>query len=292
MSIEKAMSEARESGATLGEWLMERYALHPSKPTSDDDTLRIFVPGLNTPEPEASRRTAYYAEHYEQPMVHVHNGTNLDESVAGSDMLDMATAAMTRNTPRRTPLLDSLVTILNSALAGAEPQSVHAILYSDSTIAGTLAIGIVREQMIAARGDQDRESAEREVDALLREHLFVELHGNVSADLPVGPRYVAWTDEKDQMTHMQLPGGRELGFSGRQQDSDADVLYVDYDGPFAGGDDHNLQAVGVHAMRQTWEENGVSDSQSLFEKSKDGPITVPTDIQGGATELWNPENNR
>ena len=290
VTIDTAMAEAREQGQDFGQWLMDRYAMQPSSPVPQDDTLRIFSPGLNTPEPEASRRTAYYAEALGQPMVHIHNGTNLDYDVPGSDSLDMATAAATRFTPRRTALMNSLVQVLQSSLAGAQPRDIHAIFYSDSTIAGTRAIGIVRQQMIQARSHMGREAAEKEVDALLREHLFVELHGNVSGDLVPGPRYIAWTDEKDNMTHTGLPGGGELGFSGIQKDADAEVLYVDYNGPIGGGDAHNLAAVGVHAVNAVLELNGVKDQEALFELSRTQPIKVPKDIKADLSELWDPAN--
>lgn len=291
VTIDQAMAEARANGHEFGDWLMQRYALQPSTPAPEDDTLRIFSPGLNTPEPDASQRTAYYADQLGQPMVHLHNGTNLDPSVKGSEAIDMVTAAATRFSPRRTELLNSLVKILQSALTGANPRDIHAIFYSDSTIAGTRAIGIVREQMIQARGRMGREAATKEVDALLREHLFVELHGNVSKDLVPGPRYIAWTDEKDDMTHKGMPGGGELGFSGAQKDSDADVLYVDYDGPFGGADAHNLEAVGVHAVNAVLELNGVEDQQALFELSKKQPIKVPKTFTGDVERLWNPRND-
>ena len=135
-----------------------------------------------------------------------------------------------------------------------------------------------------------REAAEKEVDALLREHLFVELHGNVSGDLVPGPRYIAWTDEKDNMTHTGLPGGGELGFSGIQKDADAEVLYVDYNGPIGGGDAHNLAAVGVHAVNAVLELNGVKDQEALFELSRTQPIKVPKDIKADLSELWDPAN--
>lgn len=290
--LDRAMTEAKAEGQTFGEWLMQRYAFQPSKAAAPDRTLRLFSPGLNTPEPEASKRTAYYADKLGQPMVHVHNGTNLDPNTPASEHIDYATALATRSTNRRTPLIDSLVRILGSALAGAEPQDVHAILYSDSTIAGTRAIAIVRRQMIEARAKKGQKAAEQEVDALLRKHLFVELHGNVTNDLPQGPRYVAWADRKDTLTHKELPGGGRLGLSGQNRDKDADVLYMDYDGPYGDADAHNLQAVGVHAVRQTWWANGVRDSEGLFEKSRRGePVRSPEKIQGDSGKLWNPRNN-
>ena len=296
VSLDRAMSEAKAAGQTFGDWLMARYAFQPSAAgaaAKPGGPLRFFSPGLNTPEPMASSRTAYYADKLNQPMVHLHNGTNLDPSIPGSENIDYATAMATRNTGRSTALIDSMVRLLKAALTGAEPQDVHAILYSDSTIAGSRAIAIVRQQMVAARAKQGgpgaQEAAVKEVDALLRKHLFVELHGNVAADLPRGPRYVAWADRKDSLTHKPLPGGGRLGLSGAHRDADADVLYMDYDGPYRGADAHNLQAVGVHAVRQTWWANGVQDSQGLHDKARRGePVRPAANIQGDKGKLWNP----
>lgn len=292
VTLDRAMAEAKAQGENFGAWLMRRYAFQPSSPAKGQQPLRFFSPGLNTPEPIASKRTAYYADKLGQPMLHLHNGTNLDPQVFGSEQIDFATAMATRNTGRRTPLIDSMVRLLRAALIGAEPQDVHAILYSDSTIAGAKAIAIVRGQMIAARASKGRAVAAAEVDALLKKHLFVELHGNVAADLPPGPRYVAWADQKDELTHKQLPGGGELGISGTNRDADADVLYMDYNGPYGGADAHNLQAVGVHAVRQTVWANGVKDSEGLFEKAERGkPVRVPSTITGDRGKLWNPNND-
>lgn len=295
--LDRAFAEAKAENQTFGDWLMARYAFKPGgqEKGASDGPLRIFAPGLNTPEPEASRRTAYYAEQLGQPMVHLHNGSNADAGFQGADGLDYATALAVRGGFKSTALLQSLVTLLNAALTGSEPQDVHAILYSDSTIAGSRAIGIVRQQMISTRvkAGKSKKDAEKEVDALLEKHLFVEMHGNVAADLPQGPRYVLWADEKDGITHNRphssLP---EMGFSGKHRDSNANALYIDYNGPFGGADAHNLEASGVHAVRQTWAANGVGSSQELFDKhARGGKIAVPEHTGGDASRLWNPRND-
>jgi hypothetical protein len=296
--LDRAFTEAKAQGQGFGEWLMERYAFQPKgerTTPADDRTLRVFLPGLNTPEPEASRRTANYADTLGQPMVHLHNGTNADAGFDGAEGIDYGTALAARGGLVSTPLLQSLVTLLRAALTGAEPQDVHAILYSDSTIAGSRAIAIVRGQMIDARvrAGKGKKDAQAEVDALLEKHLFVEMHGNVAADLPKGPRYVLWADEKDTITHNRPhPSLPPMGFSGRHRDADADALHVDYDGPFGGADAHNLEAVGVHAVRQTWAANGVRSSQELHDKHRrDERIDVPDTIRGDARRLWNPRND-
>lgn len=293
--MDRALAEAKASKEPLGAWLMERYAFQPKgerTTPANDATLRFFSPGLNTPEPEASRRTAHYADALGQPMLHLHNGTNADANVPMASQLDYLTAGATRAGIGTTPLLDSMVKLLQAALTGAKPQDVHAILYSDSTIAGSRAIATVRAQMIAqrVRGGASQKAAAAETDALLEKHLFVEMHGNVTPDLPTGPRYVLWADEKDGLTHGTL-GGHEMGLSGRQKDGDANALYVDYDGPFGGADAHNLGAVGVRAVRETWAANGVTSSQGLFEKHEAGGVRVPERTGGDASKLWNPRND-
>ena len=138
-----------------------------------------------------------------------------------------------------------------------------------------------------------KQKAIEEVHALLSKHLFVEMHGNVAKDLPQGPQYVLWADKKDPITHGKTGSVfSEMGFSGTQKDSNADVLYIDYDGPFSKTDAHNLQAVGVHAVRQTWWANGVRNSQELFALyKKQGFIRVPEKIIGDGGKLWDPHNN-
>ncbi len=294
--MDQALAEAKASKEPLGAWIMKRYAHTPkgeSTTAATDTTLRFFAPGLNTPEPEASRRTEHYATTLGQPMLHLHNGTNLDAKVPFADKLDYATAAVNRMGVGTTPLMDSIVTLLEAALTGADPQDVHAILYSDSTIAGSRAIATVRQQMITkrVRGGASRESAEATTDALLEKHLFVEMHGNVVGDLPKGPRYMLWADEKDDLTHGEL-GGSETGLSGRNKDADANAQYVDYNGPFGGADAHNLAASGVYAVRETWAANGVSSSQELFEKGEAGKgVRVPEKTSGNPAKLWNPRND-
>lgn len=297
IDVTTALGEAEAAGARPGEWLMDRYAFQPSGERTvdeEDRTLRILVPGLNTPEPEASRRTQLYADKLGQPMVHLHNGTNLDATIPGADKLDYAAALATRTGLKDTPLMESLVEVMGAALGQAEPENVHAILYSDATIGGTRAIAQVRENLIRARKAAGSSDPAGEVDALLDEHLFVELHGNATNDLPVGPRYAAWTDREDGFTHARpLPFLPEVGVSGAQPDADANALYLDYDGPFGGVDAHNLAAGGVSAVRETWAANDVESTQELFELFRAGQdIQIPEQVPGDASELWDQTSPR
>ena len=279
-----------QPGQTLGEALMPELAHQPSGERTvpeDDTTLRVFVPGLNTPEPESSRRTQYYADHLGQPMLHLHNGTHLNGEEGGQ--LDYLEAAAVRLGLKETPLMESFRELLQAALMKAEPEEVHAILYSDATIGGTRVIKQLRRDLIQKRLSDGvpGQEATAQVDALLDEHLFVELHGNAAKDLVPGPRWALWTDIKDGFTHNQPLGfGPELGLSGRQRDADANAMYLDYDGPFSGGDAHNLASTGVHAVRAIWEANGVSSTQELFEQV--GPVHMPPVTQGDASESWGP----
>lgn len=302
VTVAEAIAEAGAADGSFAAFLMQRYGFQPGideNRAPDSDTLRVMVPGLNTPEPEASRRTALYADVQGQSMMHLHNGTYLDTQLPASEQLDYASAALTRLGVQETELMRQLETLLQSALSGAEPADVHAILYSDSTIGGTRAIASFRAREIQrrindlppSRRRSAREEVTAEVDALLREHLFVELHGNAAGDLPAGPRYLVWTDTEDQMTHTDLPWGGQLGRDAAHPDSDADAVYVDYDGPFSGGDAHNLAAGGIHVVRATLDANGVRTTEELWAKARRGEeLVVPEGVKGDVSELWDPAN--
>ena len=112
-NIEGIAQNARESGVDVGTYIMEQLAFQPSSPINkEDDTLR-FVPGLNTPEPESSRRTQYYAENYGQPMAHLHNGTNLDSGLM-ADQIDYIAAMSVRQGLKGTKLMDSMEQVLEA----------------------------------------------------------------------------------------------------------------------------------------------------------------------------------
>lgn len=298
--VDQAIREAQAAGGPFGAYLMNRYGFGPQLPEGGrGDTLRFFVPGLNTPEPEASRRTRYLADATGQPMMHLHNGTNKDSGLPHADQIDNVAALATRQGLKSTPLMDRLERLLTAALSGADPQDVHAILHSDATIGGTRMIGEFRRKEIARRlkasGRRDgsaQQAAAREVDSLLRRHLFVELHGNAAADLPQGPRYLVWTDFDDPVSHNEIPLIGKLGVSGANPDRDnGDAVYIDYDGPYKNWDSHNLTAGGIHVVNATLEANGVKTSQELWERAAAGlPIAVPKGVQGDPKEMWNPHN--
>ena len=304
VTVGQAIDEARAADGSFASYLMSRYGFQPQVDANRapaDDTLRVMVPGLNTPEPEASRRTARYADVQGQPMMHLHNGTWLDTQMPMPDQLDYASAALTRLGIQETELMRQLETLFEAAFQQAEPADVHAILYSDSTIGGTRAIAQFRQREIqrriaalpSSRRRSARASVTREVDALLKKHLFVELHGNAAGDLPQGPRYLVWTDDEDQMTNTELPWGGQLGRDGENRDSDADAVYIDYDGPFRGGDAHNLAAGGIHVVRATLDANGVRTTKELWERARRGEeIIVPEGVEGDARELWDPRAER
>ena len=304
VAVSQAIDEARAADGSFAAFLMGRYGFQAGVEANRapaDDTLRVMIPGLNTPEPEASRRTALYADVQGQPMMHLHNGTWLDTSLPAPDQLDYASAALTRLGIQETELMRQLETLLEAAFHQAEPADVHAILYSDSTIGGTRAIARFRQREIrrriaalpASRRRSARASVTREVDALLKKHLFVELHGNATGDLPQGPQYLVWTDDEDQMTNTELPWGGQLGRDGANPDADADAVYIDYDGPFRGGDAHNLAAGGIHVVRATLDANGVRTTRELFDKARRGEeIVVPEGVAGDPRELWDKDAER
>ena len=299
-SIDSIIQQQKANGSTLSSEVMQ-HAFHPESGKNNPESgMRLFVPGLNTPEAEATRRTQVYADVLEESMVHMHNGTHLQADLPYADQIDYVVALTTRMGIKSSPLIDELTKLLSANFQQETPEDIHAILYSDSTIAGTQAISKFRRQEIARRMAELQPSNRRsgrskvteEVDALLKKHLFVEMHGNAVADLPVGPRYLVWTDDADPLSHKPIPGGGKLGLSENNKDDNPDAVYIDYDGPFDNFDAHNLAAGGMHVVKETLRLNEVSSSQELYEKARSGAkILVPKNVAGNPKELWNPHNN-
>ena len=201
---------------------------------------------------------------------------------------------------KSSPLIDELTKLLSANFQLETPEDIHAIRYSDSTIAGTQAISRFKRQEIARRMGQlaplkrrsSRHKIAEEVDALLKTHLFVELHGNAVADRPAGSRYLVWTDDSDPLSHKPLPFGGRLGLSENNKDDNPDAVYIDYDDPFNNFDAHNLAAGGVHVVKQTLRLDQVSSSPELYEKAQSGSkILIPKNVAENPKELWNSGNN-
>ena len=297
-TIDQVLQQRSSSGLSAA---VMQHAFHPKGgAAASDDSMRLFVPGLNTPEPEASRRTQIYADVLQESMVHMHNGTHLEAELPYADQIDYAVALMTRMGVKSSPLIDELTKLLSANFQQEVPEDVHLLLYSDSTIAGTQAISKLRKGEIArrmaalapAKRRSSRQQITEQVDELMRKHLFVELHGNAVSDLPMGPRYLLWTDTEDPLSHKALPwSDQTLGLHANNRDDNPDAVYVDYDGPYKNYDAHNLAAGGVHVVKETLRLNGVTSSQELHEKASRGEkILVPRSVQGNPRELWNPHN--
>ncbi|MAA80571.1 MAG: hypothetical protein CL916_15050 [Deltaproteobacteria bacterium] len=295
-TLDDISKEAEKAGMDLGSYIMEELAFKPSSPKEADDIVRVFIPGLNTPENESARRTQYYADQYGQPMAHIHNGTNLDSGLPMSDQIDYVAAMMVRQKLKDTELMKTWEKILQSNFSQAQPKEIHALLYSDGSIGGIRGIENFRRNEIERRlaklprsqRHTKREAVTKEVEYLLKKYLFVELHGNASPNLPVGPQYLIWTDTEDQMTHNKLPFGLgDMGLHGGNKSDTPNASYVDYDGPFSGVNAHNLAAGGVHAVTETLKINNVQTTKELYQKTQNGePIIMPKNIQGDEKELW------
>ena len=215
----------------------------------------------------------------QESMAHMHNGTHLEADLPYSDQIDYVVALTTRMGIKSSPLIEELTKLLSANFEQETPENIHAILYSDGSIAGTQAINQFKKQEIARRMAALAPSKRRsgrvkiteDVDALLKKHLFVELHGNAVADLPAGPNYFVLTDTEDPLSHKPLPFGQgPLGVSGDNKSDNPDAIYIDYDGPFSNFDAHNLAAGGIHVVKETLRLNDVQSSQELFEKAKRG----------------------
>ena len=65
------------------------------------------------------------------------------------------------------------------------------------------------------------------------------------------------------------------------------VSYIDFDGPFSGGNEHNLAASGIHAVTKTLTINNVQTTKERHQKIQNGePIIMPKEVQGDEKELW------
>ena len=150
-SVEQIVEASQTNGSSLSQEVM-KDAFHPKSGESEPENgMRLFVPGLNTPEKEATRRTQVYADVLEESMVHMHNGTHLQADLPYAEHIDYVVALTTRMGVKSSPLIDELTKLLSANFQQETPENIHAILYSDSTIAGTQAISRVRRQEIARR---------------------------------------------------------------------------------------------------------------------------------------------
>ena len=104
----------------------------------------------------------------------------------------------------------------------------------------------------------------------------------------MGPEYLVWTDKEDQMTHNELPFGLgNMGLHGENRSANPHASYIDYDGPFSGGNAHNLAAGGVHVVKEILELNGVKTTKELHERIQAGQdIVLPKTVKGDEKELW------
>ena len=295
--IEGIAQTARENDVDVGTYIMEQLAFQPSSPINkEDDTLRFFVPGLNTPEPESSRRTQYYAENYGQPMAHLHNGTNLDSGLPMSDQIDYIAAMSVRQGLKGTKLMDSMEQVLeaNSLRRNQKKSMLCSIPMERLVVFEPLRIfrrnenSTTSSKMPFHQRISKVHEVTKEVEALLQKYVFVELHGNAAPDLPIGPEYLIWTDKEDQMTHNELPFGLgDMGMHGANRSDTPNASYIDYDGPFSGGNSHNLAAGGVHVVKETLQLNGVTTTRELHDLIQSGePIVLPKNVKGDEKELW------
>lgn len=274
--------------------------------------ISVFIPGLNTPEPEASRRTQIYVDHLDTPMANMANGSR--ESLGDFDPLgfgpfkveagrrDWLSAGLTYLSLRTPPLSQKVADLLALNFAQAEPQKVRLSFYSDSTISMVQGLKLFTKQEVERRMDQlkaegknpRRRDVEAQVKQDLHDKVFIELHGNACYSLPEGPRYLVWTDKNDSLTFGKNPFAPQgkTGVSGKHPDPDyKDVVYIDYEGPFSdkGFNAHNLAANGIYTVAETLRRNGVENGEELYELAKSGRgLDIPQkgEVAGVAEELW------
>lgn len=268
----------------------------PSGREPEPGVLQLFCPGLNTAEPEASRRTAYLSKHLDLPMAHFHNGSLHSSGINGfkgklQAQRDWLHGFLVYRNVTNSLLGDRIEELLVKNLAQTTPQKIRAAFYSDSTLAYVQAVRQLTKNMERGKYGPRRKAAE--IEQLLADTLFVELHGNGCFYLPKGPRYLVWTDLNDGVTFRKDFWRRQRwGRSAQFPDPDnQDVVYLDYSGPFTdkGFNAHNLQANGVHVIRETLSRHSCLHGEALYELAKSGQeISVPKqgEVQGDPEELW------
>ena len=107
-SVDQVLEQQQANGTSLGSAVMQQ-AFHPkSGENSPENGMRLFVPGLNTPEAEAARRTQVYADVLGESMAHIHNGTHLEADLPYADQIDYVVALTTRMGIKSSPLIDEL----------------------------------------------------------------------------------------------------------------------------------------------------------------------------------------
>lgn len=302
--------------AKAGEDLAAAFAPLTLRPKSGKEpepgVITVFVPGLNTPEPEASRRTQIYVDNLDTPMANMANGSR--ESLGTFDPVgalpfkidagrrDWVSAGLAYLSLRQPPLSQRVADLLAANFAQASPQKMRLTFYSDSTISTVQGLKLFKEQEVERRMDKLMADGHRprkkdvlaSVEADLKRLVFIELHGNACYSLPEGPRYLVWTDKNDSLTFGKNPFSPhgKTGVSGQHPDPDYhDVVYIDYEGPYSdqGFNAHNLAANGIYTVAETLRRNGVTNGEELYELAKGGHILdVPAkdEVQGAPSELW------
>ncbi len=288
----------KHSQGDLAGFTMSHLAFHPSPETQPEaGILQLFCPGLNTAEPEASRRTGYLAGQLKTPLAHFHNGSLRSHGINGfrgklKAQRDWLHGFLVYRNLVNSLLGDRIEQLLLLNLSQPNPQRIRAAFYSDSTLAYVQAMVQLRKSL--AKGKIGARLKPEEIDKLLADTLFVELHGNGCFFLPKGPRYVVWTDINDAVTFRRDFWRRQRwGRSAKFPDpNNSDVVYIDYEGPYTeeGFNAHNLPANGVHVMREVFQRNNLKDSEALYALAKSGQeIQIPKrhEVQGDPNELWN-----
>jgi len=288
---------AQHAKGSLADFTMQHLAIQDSATHSlEPGVLQMFCPGLNTAEPEASRRTAYYVDKLRVPMAHFHNGSTRNHGVKGlrgklAAKRDWLHSLFVYRNISNSILGDRIEELILLNLAQAKPQKIRAAFYSDSTIAYLQAM--IHMMRNIERGKSELNRTKEEVEALLSETLFVELYGNGCNFLPKGPQYVIWTDINDSVTYRKDFFRRQhWGCSGKFPDpNNPDVLYIDYEGPYTdkGFNAHNLPANGIHVVRETLQRNGCANGEELYHQAMSGKkIDVPArgEVEGDPAELW------
>lgn len=284
---------------------------------SKGDTLTVFVPGLNTPEPESERRLQqqYSPVLGDRRMAHLHLGSDTDQG----DVDFIVAPALAG------PLQAQLPALARAGIAPAlrnENGTTLARLNAgqrDRAEAVLVAAGLLETQTMVSVRDLLKAQLEgpggpRKLDLMLYSRGSIDGGAGIASWIEdytqrnaptmgqAGARASAQKLLRDNVlvetfgnASRQFPDGpqyihwsasndpltRDVGSTAAHpRGGGKDALYMHYDGIFHGFDAHNLGAVGAAATKLSLELNGVSSGRELYAAARAGkPIVSPTTEQ-------------
>jgi hypothetical protein len=280
------------------------------------EPLTVFVPGLNTPEPESERRLEqqYSPVLGDRRMAHLHLGSDQDQgpvqfTVDPSLVRPLQAQLPALQAAGLAPQITQRDGQTFAILAAGQRDRVEAALVSAGlleTQVMTSVKGLLQSQlegpggpkklnlMLYSRGSIDGGAAiaswvedftQRNASKLGREGAKAQAQKLLSDNVLVetfGNANRRFPDGPKYIHWSAIndPLTSSVGSTATNpQGGGKGAVYVHYTAPYKGFDAHNLGAVGVQATRLTLELNGVDDPRKLYELAQRGPLKTPTTEQ-------------